>query len=85
MAKLQQIREYGNSKNEKELDIIEVLHLLRNLKEFVKNLDNGIKWKETKQKAKYLRKYIIDLETNSGIIEMKKRKSTISNSKAFLG
>ena len=48
MVKLEQIREYGRSKNEKELDIIEVLHLLRNLKEFVKNLDNGIKWKETK-------------------------------------
>ena len=63
MEKLQQIREKGTAKSEKELDIVNVLHLLRNLKEFVKNVDDGKKWRETKEKAKYLSKYIIDIET----------------------
>ena len=40
--------ELGKEKYTKELDIIKIIKTLQNLKEYIKNLDAGVKWKETK-------------------------------------
>ena len=79
--KLKKVREEGRTKNEKELDIIKMLHLMRNLKEFVKNIDDGDRWRETKKKAKYLSKYVINIETDCvNNYDPNRRQSTINTS-----
>ena len=40
-----------------------MIKTIRNLKEFVKNIDGmGNKWKEVKQKVQYLSKYVIEID-----------------------
>ena len=66
----------GKPEIEKELDIVRLLITIRNLKEFVKNSDNGATWRSVKKQAKYLSKYTLNIDETSSKIEATKRKQS---------